>query len=101
MREQLERAYSDIVSWLAEKTELIIVENLEENIAESNVSCAKMAIDEGLIYSDDQAIVLAWSYEIGLFKWYEEVKWEEIMDNLIEDILDELSKKGEQQNGES
>lgn len=91
MREKIASAYDGIVGDLVERAELIRSERKDLELVE----CVKQAIDDGLIYSDDEAVILAWSYENGLFRWGEDVDWVAIENNLIVDIMNELGVDNE------
>ena len=52
------------------------------------------AINDGLIYYEDQAYVLANALENGIVSWGHDVEWDAVDDMLYSDILDEL--KGEE-----
>lgn len=83
-RADLEKSYSDIVSELADMARLC-----EGSLGEK----IDQAIDDGFIYTDDEAVVLAWALEIGLVKWGESIDWLEIMDNLRADIAEGLNER--------
>lgn len=91
MREKIERAYDDIVGELVDRARLIRSERKDLELVE----CVKQAIDDGLIYSDDEAVIVAWSYECGLIEWGADVDWVAIENNLIVDIIDELGVENE------
>ena len=86
MRETLYEAYSDIVAGLAERANLIKQEGKDEDEA------IQQAIDDGLIYSEDEATIVGWSLENGLIKWGHEVDWLGIMENLIDDIKSDMKE---------
>lgn len=91
MREKIASAYDGIVGDLVERAELIRSERKDLELVE----CVKQAIDDGLIYSDDEAVIVAWSYENGLFGWGEDIDWVAIENNLIVDIMNELGVDNE------
>lgn len=91
MREKIASAYAGIVGDLVERAKLIRSERKDLELVE----CVKQAIDDGLIYSDDEAVIVAWNYENGLFRWGEDVDWVAIENNLIVDIIDELGANNE------
>lgn len=92
--EDIRKKYDAIVDELKERAELIRSEREDLELVE----CVQQAIDDGLIYSDDEAVIVAWSYECGLIKWGEDVDWVAIENNLIVDIIDEL-ESGEDKKG--
>ena len=40
-------------------------------------------------------MIVAWSYENGLFGWGEDIDWVAIENNLIVDIIDEIGEDNE------
>lgn len=54
------------------------------------------AIDEGLIYREDEAYIIANALENGIVSWGHDVEWDAVYDMLYSDILEEIRKiKGE------
>jgi hypothetical protein len=89
--ENIRKEYDAIVDDLAERARLIRSERKDLELVE----CVKQAIDDGLIYSDDEAVIVAWSYENGLFGWGEDIDWVAVENNLIVDIIDEIGEDNE------
>ena len=92
--ENISREYDAVVECLADRARLIKRDNKNWDTER----CIRQAIDDGFYYYDDKAYVLAWSYLNGLFKWGEEVCWDEIEENLVDDISNELLKEKDNQN---
>lgn len=55
------------------------------------------AIDDGLIYKEDEAYIIANALENGTISWGYDVEWDAVNDMLYSDIMEEIRKiKGEE-----
>lgn len=92
--ENIRKEYDAIVDELKERAELIASENKELTREE----CISQALDDGFMWDDDKAYVLAWAVENGTITWGAPVEWWAIEDMLREDIAYEL-ERGEDKKG--
>ena len=78
--------YSELVGSLAERARLIMAEGAEKSDA------VRQAICDGLIYYDDEAIVIAHAFINGLIQWGKEVDWTVIDEDLFEDVYNDVDE---------
>ena len=81
--------YENIIANLAERVRVIMD---EDGGADNETDAMWQAIDEGLIYTSDQAYVVAHAFCNGLMEWGKAPYWEDIISDLYADIMDELEK---------
>ena len=78
--------YSELVGSLAERARLIMDEGAEKSDA------VRQAISDGLIYYDDEAIVIAHAFINGLIQWGKDVDWTVIDEDLFEDVYNDVDE---------
>lgn len=77
--------YNSIISDLAERASDCIKDGEEDESEAIN-----QAIDDGLIYYEDQATILGGYIMTYCPRWGEAIDWEEVYDMLFNDISEEL-----------
>lgn len=82
--ETISREYKAVVRDLAERAKLEHGEKSEK---------IKRAIDDGFIYTDDKAFVLAQAIEENVIQWGEDIDWMAVEDMLISDISAEMEEE--------
>lgn len=82
--ETISREYKAVVRDLAERAKLEHGEKLEK---------IKRAIDDGFIYDDDKAFVLAQAVEERIIQWGEDIDWTAVEDMLLLDISAEMEEE--------
>lgn len=88
--------YEELVQSLAERA--------AENIAEwggdpDESEPIWQALDDGLIYYADQAYIVAHMLQNGVISWGEPISWDQIIDELFDDIVSELEEIKKEKEG--
>lgn len=82
--ENITKEYDAIIGDLAERALTYLDETGDVDEAINN------AIDDGLIYTDDKAYIMAWNIEQGIIEFGRQVDWDAVEENLIDDIKNEM-----------
>lgn len=82
--------YEELIAGLADRA----AENIEQWDGEPDESePIWQALDDGLIYYTDQAYILAHMLQGGFIEWGQPVNWDEIIENLFDDVVTELNER--------
>ncbi len=88
--------YEELVQSLAERA----FDDLKNGGYGDESECIYQAMDDGLIYYTDQAYILAHMLQGGFISWGEPISWDQITEELYDDIASELEELKEKEGGE-
>lgn len=91
MRDKIASAYDSVIADLGDRARLIKSERKDLGVED----CVRQAIDDGFYWSEDRAVVLAWSFENGLITWGSDVDWIAIEENMVDDIVNAIKGDNE------
>lgn len=81
--------YWDII----EDTADIVIEDMKDTPEDERQGLIDEAIDRSLIYYNDQAVVLGAMLIKGVIRFGEQLDWEYVWEEMVEDVYNEIKEK--------
>lgn len=89
--------YEELIASLADRA----YDDLKNGGYGDESECIWQAIDGGLIYYADQAYILAHMLQGGFISWGEPISWDQIIEELYDDVAGELEELKEKEGGKN